>query len=312
MTKIKFARMQLSASACLSALLGLSGLLLPIQNVQASCGPGLGAVTTITKDAAGAIPLTVTHIGDTVFIYTVEAGNLGSSYASSNIDVYLLLPNGTTNHVATNVRLQAGLSCVSAANGGGAANFGCGPGGAGATFGAALGNCLAFPTTYLVSANDLGRCLSFSITKGNLTTSVGPVCPAAHAIEFLEVAAGNAVQTDGTIFTGGNAQAAPNQEIPVIFPCITITKLCDLACTPYGQAICFHGTVTNSGDVALRNVVVTDSPPAGSTAGAITFDAVRPSGRTFDGTLGVGESVVYHGDRKSTRLNSSHVSESRM
>src|ERR1051325_5098037 len=276
--------------------------LLPVPRAQAACGPGIGAVTALARAADGSglvgnTPDLAVHVGDTIFIDSVNVGNQQNSFASSNLDVYLLLPNGTTNHVATAVRMVAGSSCGGTCNGpAGAANFSCGvhpslPIGA-------VGTCLAFPNTYVVNTADLGRCLSFAVTKGNLTTAIPPVCPGPKGLEFLQVAAGNALQNVAgcPIVSGANAAATPNQEVLVIFPCISITKLCDVPCTPYGQPICFHGTVTNSGDVPLHTIVVTDVSPAGTVViPDSSFDPVQPSGRVWDGTLGVGESAVYHG-----------------
>src|SRR5205823_944029 len=112
--------------------------------------------------------------------------------------------------------LNCGGTCLGSP---GAANFACGPLSAGLNSGGAVGTCLTVPSTYVVRSIDVGRPLSFSITKGNLTTSVGPITPGPKGLEFLEVAAGNALNptTGCPISTGANAAATPNQEILVLF-----------------------------------------------------------------------------------------------
>src|ERR1041385_54797 len=101
--------------ACTAPLLGLTLSILPVgQIAHAACGPGIGAVTSLARFADGSgfvgnTPDLAVHVGDSVFISSVAVGNQQNSFASSNLDVYLLLPNGSTNHVATGA---PGGACV--------------------------------------------------------------------------------------------------------------------------------------------------------------------------------------------------------
>src|ERR1044071_1900574 len=132
MCKFDLAKIRLPASACVSALTGLLTPVFLSESAQAACGPGIGAVTALARAADGSgfvgnTPELAVHVGDTIFIDSVNVGTQQNSYGSSNLDVYLLLPDGTTNHVATGVRMIAGSSCGGTCNGpSGVANFSCG------------------------------------------------------------------------------------------------------------------------------------------------------------------------------------------
>jgi uncharacterized repeat protein (TIGR01451 family) len=275
MCKPKLIITRRSVALCASALLGLSTLLLPVQTLEASCAVGEGG--TLGVDNLGPV-----HIGDTITVTTVELANLLTSFQATNFNTFVVFPNNNPVQVMSVTAIPPGTSCQA----GGAPFDEVCPGGS---------DCISFVNTYVVSFADVGKNLSFSRTVGGFTA----VCNAAGVpgnIQFEEAGAGAALTgTGGTGTPVGAASLCQTILIPVIFPCISITKECDNPCTAIGQAIFFHGTVTNSGDSSLVNVTVTDTPPPGSTASAITFDAVQPSGRTWDGTLGVGESAVYHG-----------------
>src|ERR1044071_2218305 len=65
------------------------------------CGTGLGG--TLALSTVGPV-----HVGDTITINGVEAGNQSISFAASNITAWVLLPDGTTNKAMHNVTLPAG------------------------------------------------------------------------------------------------------------------------------------------------------------------------------------------------------------
>jgi uncharacterized repeat protein (TIGR01451 family) len=284
MCKLKLGKIGLSAPLGAAAIFGLLAVVVPTDQAQAQCGPGVGAVTVISTGPAHLLPVRLV-IGDVLDIRSVNVGNQQNSLATTEADMHLIFPDNTENDVATGIELPAGLVC-----GGGAANFACGP--AAVISGGASGTCLLFPTSYIVDPSGIGKALSFSDTHGTFTISASSPANAYH-VQFMEVASGLALNPDGSIFQGSAASAAPVQAFQVITPAIAITKECDTACTPYGQPIFFHGTVSNIGDSPLHNVTVTDTPPPGSTdVSAITFDGGLVNG-SFD--LAAGASAVYHG-----------------
>ena len=274
MCKPKLIPIRRSALVCASALLGLT-LLLPVQTVEASCAVGEGG--TLGVDNLGPV-----HIGDTITVTTVELANLLTSFQATNFNTFVVFPNNNPVQVMHVNAIPAGTSCQA---GGAPFDETC-PGGV---------DCISFVNTYVVSFADVGKNLTFSRTVGGFTAQCNAAGVAGN-IQFEEAGAGAALTgTGGTGTPVGAASLCQTILIPVIFPCISITKECDNACTPYGQPILFHGTVSNTGDSPLVNVVVTDAPPAGSISGTITFDNVQPSNRPWDGTLAAGESAVYHG-----------------
>jgi uncharacterized repeat protein (TIGR01451 family) len=266
---------RLSVAVCPSALLVLSIFLVPVQGAQGSCAVGEGG--TLGVDNLGPV-----HIGDTISVTTVEVANLLTSFQATNFNTFVVFPNNTAVQVMHVKAIPPGTSCQP---GGAPFDETC-PGGS---------DCISFANTYVVSFADIGRSLTFSRTIGNFTA----VCNSAGIagnIQFEEAGAGAALTgTGGTGAPVGAASLCQTLFIPVIFPCISITKDCDNACTQYGQPILFHGTVSNTGDSPLINVVVTDTPPAGSTSSQITFENVQPSNRPWDGKLAAGESAIYHG-----------------
>src|SRR5437016_1724621 len=143
MCKLKLSTTRLAASASVAALLGLSAIVLPMQTSQAQeegCGPGIGVVPVVN-------PKVKVHIGDTITIRNVDVGNQSSSFMSSNVDLYILTPDGVTNHVATSVRLAAGSSCDTV--NGVAATLQCFFGTNGTVnLPTVKGVCLAYPNTY--------------------------------------------------------------------------------------------------------------------------------------------------------------------
>jgi uncharacterized repeat protein (TIGR01451 family) len=269
---------RLSVRNYTSALFGLSLLLLIPSAHGQICQGSIASGATITPSLS--VPV---HIGDMLNINLVDVANQAASVRCTNTDLYIILPDGSTNHVATSVNLAASATCGDAD---GPGFFGCpGP----VTIGAfTTGTCIPYPGTYVVRFVDIHRPLAFAIVKGGITAAFGNNGGAPKQVQFLVAAAGQAVN-------GDTPSAGPVIPRTVIFPCISITKECDNACTPYGQPIFFHGVVTNSGDSSLTGIVVSDTPPAGSTSSAITFDNVQPSNRVWDGTLAAGESAVYHG-----------------
>ena len=111
---------------------------------------------------------------------------------------------------------------------------------------------MTFTTNYVIKAADINRNLSFAT---NFPAGFNFVCSSSgqsNTIHFEVAAAGNA-STD----VPSLASACQTRGVRVIFPNIACTKFCTDAIGESG-AISFRGTVTNSGDVVLRGVSVSN------------------------------------------------------
>src|SRR5712671_6430334 len=95
MCKNKSATPRLAMATCLSAVLGLSALLFATPSAQAQCSGQLASGVFYTPFSG---PV---HINDTINVTLVDFGNTALGIASTNIDLYYLGIDGTTNHVAT-------------------------------------------------------------------------------------------------------------------------------------------------------------------------------------------------------------------
>jgi len=286
MSKSKFSTVRLSDSLSLSALVGLSTLLAPVQNGRAD------DCTASSSAAMGCginvIPKTI-HLNDIVTFSEASANVSVSGCNLTNVNVWAIFPNSASVASPTNTHPQvAAMGGVKLLNGGCVA---CG----------ALGNsacgslnenpaiCLVpsnSPTwQYQVTAADLHNSISF-------TTPGGAVFPKTatktNTVVFMTVG-----EADST-FPGPKANNSFPQEVTVLFPGISITKQCTGSCPPplvgnsvYGQPITFSCIVSNTGNTPLFGITVTDNPPA-----TITF-GLTSTGRTFDNTLNINESVSY-------------------
>src|SRR5260370_3308319 len=103
--KLWTTRLLMFRYAC--AVFALSATLLLTPNAQAQiCQGSIASGATITP------PLSVpVHIGDTLTITLVDVANQAASVRCTNTDLYIILPDGSTNHVATAVNLAASSTC---------------------------------------------------------------------------------------------------------------------------------------------------------------------------------------------------------
>src|ERR1041385_1584148 len=283
MCKLKSAKIGPPASISLSALVALSMCLLSMEKGQAQIclaanGGGIGIVDSTGHSLGGVT--TPVRIGDVITINRFFVVNTSISFETRDVTVNVIKPNGNDSPVLHVDDIPGGINCV--ASGG---DFGalCQNGVLQAPPGFSLANgatCMPFDPNYTVTFADIA--LSHTFTQCNNQN------PPLGFILFRLRGSGTAIDS-----TGGNAGSAgicADVFVPVIFPCITITKVCDLDCTPFGSPISFHGTVCNTGDSLLRNVTVTDSPTA-----TIVLAGTTSTGRTYDGNLNPGEGVNYTG-----------------
>jgi uncharacterized repeat protein (TIGR01451 family) len=245
---------------------------LPVQYAQAQCQAAITAGAIITPSAS-----TPVHIGDTLSIQLIYVANQALSVMTTNVDLYFVMPDNSSNHIATGVTLSASTLC----GGPGSALFGC-------PFLAANagGDCLASPTSYTVNSNDLHKNLSISIAEKGASLSFGNGGGHAKEIDFIVAAAG---QGDN----GNSATAGLLFTRKVVFPSIAVTKNCPTNAATTGAAITFTGTITNTGDITLTNIALTDL-----SAATVTFDATTFRGRQFPDpivgmALGTNDSVNY-------------------
>src|SRR5438067_1225224 len=256
----------LSESAWFSALVGLATVLLPIENaIGQACSPDIACGPVITPATGSKV-----RVGDTITINFVKAGLTASSCAIRNGATYLQYPD---NSGQAQVMAGFSLNPNSEIDCSGAAGL---PGGD--------SSCLAYTTTYKIKASDVGIDLTLLLPRKGLQTAHGT----AKQIHFYAAAEGDAFRADGT--SGGLGYGEGIPFLTVINPCLTITKECDLACTPYGSPIGFHGTISNTGDDPLTGITVTDEPTT-----TINLGAKTSTGRDYDGSLSPGESVNYTG-----------------
>jgi len=270
MCKSKFAKIRLSASVGVPALIGLSMFLLPTENAQAQagCTPSIGDAPTFLEARA--------HVGDTVHITRVDLVVGNNTCQLANGTNWLIYPNNTP------VIVTAGYTTLF----GTAETIFC-PG-------TSLRGCVPYTDTYTILAADVGRNLSFTRPRsGEVATSSG----LANTISILAATEADAVlELPGTFGTGSG-----NKRLTILTPCISITKECAYPPTPcggtnfpYGADIAVRGTVSNCSTgavVAIGAITVVDSV-IGTLPGS-AFSATTSSGRPFAGSLTNGESVNY-------------------
>jgi uncharacterized repeat protein (TIGR01451 family) len=241
--------------ATLIALLSSSKV---VAQVPPGCTPGgMGASVQVTP--------TMAHIGDTITVTSVGANLGAANCVLTNGNAWLIYPDNSFQQTMTNVFLNPGDQTF------------CTPSGA---------FCLPFTTTYAIKFSDVDKNLSFTTPLGN-----GCVHPGQPKKVFF-VAADEALLLQGG---GLTASGCGNVGVTILFPCISITKNCASNCFLYGTPVSFNGTVSNTGDTPLSNIIVTDNPPA-----TITFSTTTAMGHPFpDPTLGnflvAGDSVNFTG-----------------
>src|SRR5437867_5240334 len=245
MCKLKLAKFLLPASVCLSGFIGVFTFLLPTENAQAqgtclaALGGGLGVVDANGTSLGGfAFPV---HIGDTIRINRFFVINSSISFETRNVSINAIKPNGIDQVVLTVGDIPPGNLCVAS---GGSSGFLC-QDGVGSQFVFPPPNppvqnasCVPFNDAYIVTFADIA--LSAADTMCNNQH------PPAGTVLFRLRGAGDAVDSAGG--PTGSAGVCADVFVPVIFPCITITKVCDNPCTPYGDPIKFHGQLCNTGN----------------------------------------------------------------
>jgi hypothetical protein len=294
MCKLRYKKVRLPALAGILALIGLSMFIVPMKSVAQNCVNVMSATPVVAFPPGNA---GIARIGDIIPLDGVLFGNVASvtppNCDERNIDVYMVLPDGSPQIlVSTNATILSGqpsLFCTG-------------------TAGANDGSCQAFTTTYQIKATDVNKLLTIHLPRHNIDVHNTPT---PRQVQFF-----GGVEADGflpgTTTRSGQADGSASGVLNIITPCITITKVCDYPaganCFPYGSAIKFTGTVCNtgnnnqpdpSGNHDLINIAVIDTPPAGSTAGPITFDATTSLGNAFDivtnNKLIPGDCIGYHG-----------------
>src|SRR6266567_707691 len=313
MCKPKLKKIRLSASVCLTALIGLSASLLPIQTTSAqTCNCVGGALATAITVAP-----TVAHVGDTVTVTRIGAiigvlGGVGGCVVTNGIS-YIMYPNGNSSTALLTATGNApganGMNGVQEYElhfkmlGDGCAgpdSVQCLPSVAGDA------GCVTFTTSYVILASDVGMQLGPFVTPNprpdGLVGGQGSIFQPGVAKRIHFATACDAFRNDNGQPVGGNGPA----EVLILFPAIAVSKQCVSTCppplsgtAPYGQAINFTGFVTNIGDTTLTNVTVVDNPAA-----TITFATTTTLGNPFPaaggGLLVSTDSVAYHGSYNPT------------
>src|SRR6266699_732289 len=188
---------RLSASVCMSALLGLSAFLPVMQNANAQCLPGVGANIGVNSPTPS-IMLThlgqtvqVAHLGDTITVFAVSVSVASGSggCAVTNGQGWIVYPANNVNKAMQDFNLP------SDADGGG--SFVC-PGGS-----PSRGTCLPFAQSYTVSFADMNRHLLFSTNNG----SIGSTCDVPGRFQEVQFA----YSVLGNNLPSGAATACPKQ-----------------------------------------------------------------------------------------------------
>jgi hypothetical protein len=254
-------------------MMGMVAALLPAQRAEAQCQAAIGAGAIITPSAN-----TPVHIGDTINIQLVYVQNQALSTMTTNIDLYFVMPDNSSNHLATGVTLAASTIC----GGPGSALFGC----PFVALNAPSGVCLTSVSSYTVNSNDLHKDLDISIAQKGASMSFGNGGGHAKEIDFIVAAVGQADNGDspttGLLFTR-----------QVVFPSIAITRNCPTNAAAAGGAITFTGTITNTGDITLTSIAMANASAATVTIDTTTFRGLQFPDPTLGMALGTNDSVNY-------------------
>lgn len=205
----------------LSAL-GLTFLLATQENFAQTCGTGLGGDIAVSPSVA--------HVGDTITVNFVEVFSSLNACTVTNGRAWIIYPNNSVQTWLNNFNLPPNSSIVCPGN----------------------ASCLSFTTTYVVQAADIGRNLSF---QTNFPAGFNFNCSSSgdsNVIHFEVAAAGDAATDPPSL-----ASACQTRGVRIIFPGIACNKTCVNGVGQNG-AISFSGTVTNTGDVNLVNVSVSN------------------------------------------------------
>ncbi len=273
-----------SVRVVLSTLLGAAAFLLPAQNASAQCSPDIACGVSINPSSGSRVVL-----GQTVTINFVKAGITASSCFITNGNTWLASPNGAGGQVTSKIMTEFILPVVNTEiQCNGTAGL---PGGD--------TSCESYTTTYIVDADDINRPLSLgsaTVLPNKFAADGVQTFPATpKQIHFFAAAEGAGYNDSAFTSFSGNAYGQGQVSLTVVNPGLTVTKICDTNCFSYGAPISFHGSVCNTGDVALANITVTDTPSGGSPILITNFAATTSSGRVYNGTLTNGECIAYSG-----------------
>ncbi len=118
-----------------------------------------------------------------------------------------------------------------------------------------------------VTVTDAPALTGFSCTPASPVASLAPnatvVCTGTHAITQADLDAGTFVDTASATSTEATAPNAPDTITATQTATLTLTKTDNLNPTQYttvGQVVSYTLTATNTGNVSLHNVTVTDAP----------------------------------------------------
>src|SRR4030095_16189238 len=146
MRKLKYSKLGLGAPACLSALIALGTVLMPVQYASAAncIGGGMASVLQVSPGTA--------HVGDTITITALGVGIVGGVCSVDRGQSFIVYPNGTTS-----AQYQNNYTLTSGAGG---QNKFCVPGPADAS-------CLPVTLTYVIVAGDVNKSYNFTTPPGS-------------------------------------------------------------------------------------------------------------------------------------------------
>ena len=289
MRNIKFAILRPTSWSYFLGLIGVSAVLLPAKDVNAqTCAPSIACGVSMNPASGSKVVL-----GQTLTINFVSAGILQSSCIVSNGNSWLAYPDGTTvSQIMNTFQLPAPnteIDCTGPVGGGG-------------------GSCLAYTTTYVVNAADIGKTLQLGsptviprkyAQNGNNPSTYPGLTDQIHFFSAAEGDGYNGPFNSGNFgSSSGLAYGEGQVFFIVVHPGLTVTKVCDTNCFAYGAPISYHGSICNTGNVTLANITITDTPGSPvSSQSPITFAATTSSGRPFNPVTGLtnGECITYFG-----------------
>ncbi len=283
MCKFKPINIGLTASVCLSALVGLGSFLLPTNSARAACtsGGNLGAGLVVQVDAVTPSDGVKAHIGDTLTLNDVSVNLGGTSCNASNGFTWVIYPDNHNEVAMQSFNLSQGgqIFCDSTSH-------------------VNDPSCRTITTSWTITLADVSPRTIAIVTNISQAAGFAFSCSATttdtnHIIFLVGAQAQNGSLAN---FPSGCGQ----QVITIVHPHISITKQCVTNCPPlnaavYGDNIFFTGTVCNDGDIVLGGITVTDNP-----ATTIAFAATTSTGRAYDSTLNPGECVNYSGNYQPT------------
>jgi hypothetical protein len=242
-------------------------------HAQATCGNLLAAGPTISPISGSRVV-----VGQTVTITTYRAASVVGNCLFRDGDGFMAYPNGTVVQTMDAFSLDPGdvRDCTGPA-------------------GNTIGACQAFTTSYTVAAADVNRTLTIAMPpRGQFDGGSEIYLGQPNQIHFLGAANVDGFDPAQPASATGAATGSGRQLLVVVRPCITITKECVNACTPFGAPIQFRGRICNTGNTRLGSIALSDSPAA-----TTSFAATTSGGRPFDAAapdaLLPGECVDYTG-----------------